>query len=260
MNKKVLSKKVMISLLTMSCVYLGGTSALPIAEAAIVDGQDVADGTTLNFTDNHTINQNMDKQPAITIDQNKNVTINAQGTLNILGSGKPSSQGNAIAYAYAGATLDFTGNDIIFSGSVADGDKVEGILANGANIGSTINFKNNYTKLTCTSTDLDANATHAAITCVAAGVVNFDHAVDIYASATHNKVFGIYTNGNNSLFHAKDRVSIETVGGNMQTGNNGILIQQNSSALFEGALSVKVSGDTGSNIGIMVSSGGKIEM
>ena len=260
MNKKVLSKKVMISLLTMSCVYLGGTSVLPMAEAAIVDGQDVADGTTLNFTDNHTINQNMDKQPAITIDQNKNVTINAQGTLNILGSGKPSSQGNAIAYAYVGATLDFTGNDIIFSGSVADGDKVEGILANGANTGSTINFKNNYTKLTCTSTDLDANATHAAITCVAAGVVNFDHAVDIYASATHNKVFGIYTTGNNSLFHAKDRVSIETVGGNMQTGNNGILIQQNSSALFEGALSVKVSGDTGSNIGIMVSSGGKIEM
>lgn len=87
---------------------------LPMAEAAIVDGQDVADGTTLNFTDNHTINQNMDKQPAITIDQNKNVTINAQGTLNILGSGKPSSQGNAIAYAYVGATLDFTGNDIIF--------------------------------------------------------------------------------------------------------------------------------------------------
>ena len=123
MNNKVLSKKVMISLLTISCVYLGGTSVLPIAEAAIVDGQDVADGTTLNFTDNHTINQNMDKQPAITIDQNKNVTINAQGTLNILGSGKPSSQGNAIAYAYVGATLDFTGNDIIFSGSVADGDK-----------------------------------------------------------------------------------------------------------------------------------------
>ena len=42
----------MISLLTISCVYLGGTSVLPMAEAAIVDGQDVADGTTLNFTDN----------------------------------------------------------------------------------------------------------------------------------------------------------------------------------------------------------------
>ena len=33
MNKKDLSSKVLVSLLTMSCVYLGGTSALPMAEA-----------------------------------------------------------------------------------------------------------------------------------------------------------------------------------------------------------------------------------
>lgn len=260
MNNKVLSKKVMISLLTISCVYLGGTSALPIAEASMVDGQNVASGTKLSFADNHTINEGLNDGAGIRVLQNENITINAEGNLNILGSGKKIDEDHYIAYVYAGANLDFTGNNIFFSGSTADGDRVDGILANGANTGSTINFKNNYTKLTCTSTDLDANATHAAITCVAAGVVNFDHAVDIYASATHNKVFGIYTTGNNSLFHAKDRVSIETVGGNMQTGNNGILIQQNSSALFEGALSVKVSGDTGSNIGIMVSSGGKIEM
>lgn len=260
MNNKVLSKKVMISLLTISCVYLGGTSALPIAEASMVDGQNVASGTKLSFADNHTINEGLNDGAGIRVLQNENITINAEGNLNILGSGKKIDEDHYIAYVYAGANLDFTGNNIFFSGSTADGDRVDGILANGANTGSTINFKNNYTKLTCTSTDLDANATHAAITCVAAGVVNFDHAVDIYASATHNKVFGIYTTGNNSLFHAKDRVSIETVGGNMQTGNNGILIQQNSSALFEEALSVKVSGDTGSNIGIMVSSGGKIEM
>ena len=233
---------------------------LPIAEAAIVDGQDVSDGTTLNFTDNHTINQNMDKQPAITIDQNKNVTINAQGTLNILGSGKPSSQGNAIVYVYAGANLDFTGNNIIFSGSVADGDKVDGILANGANIGSTINFKNNYTKLTCTSTDTDVRKDLSVVACIAGGVINFDHAVDIYGSATNNKVVGIKIAGQNSLFHAKDRVSIETAGGNTDNGNLGIMIQDKSSALFEGALSVKVSGDTGSNCGIMVSTGGSIEM
>ena len=50
MNKKVLSKKVMISLLTMSCVYLGGTSALPIAEAAIVDGEGVGGGNTVNVS------------------------------------------------------------------------------------------------------------------------------------------------------------------------------------------------------------------
>ena len=260
MNKRVLSKKVMISLLTISCVYLGGTSALPIAEASMVDGQNVASGTKLSFADNHTINEGLNDGAGIRVLQNENITINAEGNLNILGSGKKIDEDHYIAYVYAEANLDFTGKNIFFSGSTADGDRVNGILANGATFGSTINFKNDYTKLTCTSTDLDANANHAAIYCVAAGVVNFDHAVDVYASATHNKVFGIYMTGNKSLFHAKDRVSIETVGGNMQTGNNGILIQQNSSALFEGALSVKVSGDIGSNIGIMVSTGGKIEM
>lgn len=260
MNKRVLSKKVMISLLTISCVYLGGTSALPIAEAVIVDGENVASGTKLSFADNYIINEGLNDGAGIRLLPGENITINAEGNLNILGSGKKIDEDHYIAYVYAGANLDFTGKNIFFSGSTADGDCVNGILANGNTTGSTINFKNNYTKLTCTSTDLDANANHAAIYCVAAGVVNFDHAVDVYASATHNKVFGIYMTGNKSLFHAKDRVSIETVGGNMQTGNNGILIQKNSSALFEGALSVKVSGDIGSNIGIMVSTGGKIEM
>lgn len=260
MNKRVLSKKVMISLLTISCVYLGGTSALPIAEAVMVDGENVASGTKLSFADNYIINEGLNDGGGIRLLPGENITINAEGNLNILGSGKKIDEDHYIAYVYAGANLDFTGKNIFFSGSTADGDCVNGILANGNTTGSTINFKNNYTKLTCTSTDLDANANHAAIYCVAAGVVNFDHAVDVYASATHNKVFGIYMTGNKSLFHAKDRVSIETVGGNMQTGNNGILIQKNSSALFEGALSVKVSGDIGSNIGIMVSTGGKIEM
>lgn len=260
MNKRVLSKKVMISLLTISCVYLGGTSALPIAEAVMVDGENVASGTKLSFADNYIINEGLNDGAGIRLLPGENITINAEGNLNILGSGKKIDEDHYIAYVYAGANLDFTGKNIFFSGSTADGDCVNGILANGNTTGSTINFKNNYTKLTCTSTELDANANHAAIYCVAAGVVNFDHAVDVYASATHNKVFGIYMTGNKSLFHAKDRVSIETVGGNMQTGNNGILIQKNSSALFEGALSVKVSGDIGSNIGIMVSTGGKIEM
>ncbi len=242
------------------CISGGGTSALPIAEAVMVDGQNVASGTKLNFPDNHTINKNLNDGAGIRLQPGENITINADGNLNILGNGKKIKEGYYITYVYAGANLDFTGKNIFFSGSTADGDCVNGILANGNTTGSTINFKNDYTKLTCTSTDLDANDNHAAIYCVAAGVVNFDHAVDVYASATHNKVFGIYMTGNKSLFHAKDRVSIETVGGNMQTGNNGIMIQQNSSALFEGALSVKVSGDIGSNIGIMVSTGGKIEM
>lgn len=226
----------------------------------MVDGENVASGTKLSFADNYIINEGLNDGAGIRLLPGENITINAEGNLNILGSGKKIDEDHYIAYVYAGANLNFTGKNIFFSGSTADGDCVNGILANGNTTGSTINFKNNYTKLTCTSTDLDANANHVAIYCVAAGVVNFDHAVDVYASATHNKVFGIYMTGNKSLFHAKERVSIETVGGNMQTGNNGILIQKNSSALFEGALSVKVSGDIGSNIGIMVSTGGKIEM
>lgn len=145
MNNKVLSKKVMISLLTISCVYLGGTSALPIAEASMVDGQNVASGTKLSFADNHTINEGLNDGAGIRVLQNENITINAEGNLNILGSGKKIDEDHYIAYVYAGANLDFTGNNIFFSGSTADGDRVDGILANGANTGSTINFKNNYT-------------------------------------------------------------------------------------------------------------------
>ena len=54
MNKKVLSKKVMISLLTMSCAYMGGALFSPTVEAAMTDGSTIhgltesyIDGTTL---------------------------------------------------------------------------------------------------------------------------------------------------------------------------------------------------------------------
>lgn len=85
-------QKVMISLLTISCVYLGGTSALPIAEASMVDGQNVASGTKLSFADNHTINEGLNDGAGIRVLQNENITINAEGNLNILGSGKKSTK------------------------------------------------------------------------------------------------------------------------------------------------------------------------
>lgn len=262
MNKRVLSKKVMISLLTISCVYLGGTSALPIAEAVMVDGQNVASGTKLNFPDNHTINKNLNDGAGIRLQPGENITINAEGNLNILGSGKKIDEGNYIAYVYAEANLDFTGKNIFFSGSTADGDHVDGILANGGTYGCTINFKNDYTKLTCTSTKTSTNVKEAlkVISCLYAGVVNFDHAVDIYGSATNNGVTGILVQDKNSLFHAKDRVSIETVGGYQENGNYGMSVQAQGKAVFDGALSVKVSGDTGPNVGVMVSRGGELEI
>ena len=67
MQKKDLSKKVLTSLLAMSCVYLGGTSALPMAEAAenaadnavgqlITNGGSLNGGDIFNFTSESTIN------------------------------------------------------------------------------------------------------------------------------------------------------------------------------------------------------------
>ena len=244
------------------CISGGGTSALPIAEAVMVDGQNVASGTKLNFPDNHTINKNLNDGAGIRLQPDENITINAEGNLNILGSGKKIDEGNYIAYVYAEANLDFTGKNIFFSGSTADGDHVDGILANGGTYGCTINFKNDYTKLTCTSTKMSTNVKEAlkVISCLYAGVVNFDHAVDIYGSATNNGVTGILVQDKNSLFHAKDRVSIETVGGYQENGNYGMSVQAQGKAVFDGALSVKVSGDTGPNVGVMVSRGGELEI
>lgn len=88
------------------------------------------------------------------------------------------------------------------------------------------------------------------------GAVNFDHAVDIYGSATKSGVYGIYTTGTGSSIHAKDKVVIETVGG---TTNRGIQVSGGGNALFENSLIVKTSGDSGSNYGIFVSSGGTLK-
>ena len=67
MNKRVLSKKVLSTLLTMSCVYLGGTFELPTTEAAenaadntvgqlITNGGSLNGGDIFNFTSESTIN------------------------------------------------------------------------------------------------------------------------------------------------------------------------------------------------------------
>ena len=56
MNKRVLRKKVLSTLLTMSCVYLGGTSVLPMAEASMVDGNTVH-GVVKSYSDNSTLNR-----------------------------------------------------------------------------------------------------------------------------------------------------------------------------------------------------------
>ena len=58
----------------------------------MVDGQNVASGTKLNFPDNHTINKNLNDGAGIRLQPGENITINAEGNLNILGSGKKSTK------------------------------------------------------------------------------------------------------------------------------------------------------------------------
>lgn len=70
----------------------GGTSALPIAEAVMVDGENVDSGKTLSFADNYTINEGLNDGAGVRLQSDENITINAEGNLNILGSGKKSTK------------------------------------------------------------------------------------------------------------------------------------------------------------------------
>ena len=247
MNQKVLSKKVMISLLTMSCVYLGGTSALPIAEASSLEGATVDGNQTYSFGDGYTIKIDYmggGGRP-IGVTNGENMTINAEGDLKITGG-----MGNGTVNA-TNATLNFTGKNIALDVPNLNGAIVTGLLAEGG----IINFKNEYTKLTVNSTN-EYNNKNYVVGIANGGAVNFDHAVDVYGSATKSGVYGLYATGAGSSIHAKEKVTVETVGGNTNTG---IQISDSSSAVFDDALSVITRGDSGFNYGVYASAGGRIE-
>ena len=247
MKKKDLSSKVLVSLLTMSCVYLGGTSALPTVEAAYLEGNSVNGNATYSFANGYTIKMNVGVggRPISVVNSSENMTINAEGNLLITGGA-----GNGTMSVTDG-TLNFTGKNIALYVPDLDGAIVTGILANGG----TMNFANEYTQLTVNSTN-EYGSNNYVVTSMNGGAVNFDHAVDIYGSATKSGVYGIYATGTGSSIHAKDKVLIETVGGST---NRGIQVSGGGSALFENSLIVKTSGDSGSNYGVFVSSGGKLE-
>ena len=247
MNKKVLSKKVMISLLTMSCVYLGGTSALPIAEASSLEGVTVDGNQTYSFGNGYTIKIDYmggGGRP-IGVTNGENMTINAEGDLKITGG-----VGNGTVNA-TNATLNFTGKNIALDVPNLNGAIVTGLLAEGG----IINFKNEYTKLTVNSTN-EYNNKNYVVGIANGGAVNFDHAVDVYGSATKSGVYGLYATEAGSSIHAKEKVTVETVGGNTNTG---IQISDSSSAVFDDALSVITRGDSGFNYGVYASAGGRIE-
>ena len=247
MNNKDLSKKVLASLLTMSCVYLGGTSALPIAEASSLEGATVDGNQTYSFGNGYTIKIDYmggGGRP-IGVTNGENMTINAEGDLKITGG-----VGNGTVNA-TNATLNFTGKNIALDVPNLNGAIVTGLLAEGG----IINFKNEYTKLTVNSTN-EYNNKNYVVGIANGGAVNFDHAVDVYGSATKSGVYGLYATEAGSSIHAKEKVTVETVGGNTNTG---IQISDSSSAVFDDALSVITRGDSGFNYGVYASAGGRIE-
>ena len=212
-------------------------------EGSVVDGN-----KTYDFEDGYIIKMNVGigGRP-ISVDASENMTINAEGDLKITGGA-----GNGTVSVTDG-TLNFTGKNIALDVPDLDGGIVTGVFANGG----MMNFKNEYTKLTVNSTN-EYGANNYVVSSINSGAVNFDHAVDIYGSATKSGVFGMYVNQAGSNIHAKDKVSIETVGGNT---NRGIQIANGGSAVFDSSLDVKASGDAaGGNYGVLIMSGGAIEV
>ena len=247
MRKKNLSSKVFHTLLAMSCVYLGGTFALPTTEAAYLEGVQVDGNGTYSFADGYTVKIPgvMGGSPIAVNGNNENMTINAEGDLLITGG---SGSGTVVA---ENGVLNFTGKNILLDVPALGGATVAGLLSNGG----TVNFTNDYTKIIVNSTN-EHGANNYVLTALNGGSVNFDHAVDIYGSATKSGVFGMYVNQAGSNIHAKDKVSIETVGGST---NRGIQIANGGSAVFDSSLDVKASGDAaGGNYGVLIMSGGAI--
>ena len=247
MRKKNLSSKVFHTLLAMSCVYLGGIFALPTTEAAYLEGVQVDGNGTYSFADGYTVKIPgvMGGRPIAVNGNNENMTINAEGDLLITGG---SGSGTVVA---ENGVLNFTGKNILLDVPALGGATVAGLLSNGG----TVNFTNDYTKIIVNSTN-EHGANNYVLTALNGGSVNFDHAVDIYGSATKSGVFGMYVNQAGSNIHAKDKVSIETVGGST---NRGIQIANGGSAVFDSSLAVKASGDAaGGNYGVLIMSGGAI--
>ena len=229
------------------CISGGGTFALPTTEAAYLEGVQVDGNGTYSFADVYTVKIPgvMGGRPIAVNDNNENMTINAEGDLLITGG-----SGNGTVVAENGV-LNFTGKNILLDVPALGGATVAGLLSNGG----TVNFTNDYTKIIVNSTN-EHGANNYVLTALNGGSVNFDHAVDIYGSATKSGVFGMYVNQAGSNIHAKDKVSIETVGGST---NRGIQIANGGSAVFDSSLDVKASGDAaGGNYGVLIMSGGAI--
>lgn len=152
MNKRVLSKKVLSTLLTMSYVYLGGTSVLPAAEAAPVEETFHVRNEDKVYEDGSSVKVGNDYAVWNVDNENTTVTI-TDGTLT-LQTESNSGHGTVVAQgdqAGSHGTITFRGDTVnIINNNTGNGNAVY-TYGN-----QTISFKNE--KTTVSSANLGLNA------------------------------------------------------------------------------------------------------
>ena len=254
MNNRDLSKKVLASLLTMSCVYLGGTSVLPTVEAAYLQGSAVDGNATYDFEDGDTISMpgSVFGRPIAVTATGENMTINANGAIKVVGAA------NDGVVKSTGGTLNFTGQDITIEVPFI-GDYANNGMSTVFVDGGTVNFSNNSTNLIINgeNTSNTLGRGQYGIYSMNGGSVNIDNELNINVNVPKAQIIcGIFANASN--IHAKDKTYIQTVA---TDGNNrGVQASNNSNIIFDSSLDVKTTGNNTSSHGVLALSGGKIEV
>ena len=254
MNNRDLSKKVLASLLTMSCVYLGGTSVLPIAEAAYLQGSAVDGNATYDFEDGDTISMpgSVFGRPIAVTATGENMTINANGAIKVVGAS------NDGVVKSTGGTLNFTGQDITIEVPFI-GDYANNGMSTVFVDGGTVNFSNNSTNLIINGENTSNTLSRGqyGIYSMNGGSVNIDNELNINVNVPKAQIIcGIFANASN--IRAKDKTYIQTVA---TDGNNrGVQASNNSNIIFDSSLDVKTTGNNTSSHGVLALSGGKIEV
>ena len=254
MNNRDLSKKVLASLLTMSCVYLGGTSVLPTVEAAYLQGSAVDGNATYDFEDGDTISMpgSVFGRPIAVTATGENMTINANGAIKVVGAS------NDGVVKSTGGTLNFTGQDITIEVPFI-GDYANNGMSTVFVDGGTVNFSNNSTNLIINGENTSNTLSRGqyGIYSMNGGSVNIDNELNINVNVPKAQIIcGIFANASN--IHAKDKTYIQTVA---TDGNNrGVQASNNSNIIFDSSLDVKTTGNNTSSHGVLALSGGKIEV
>jgi len=254
MNNKDLSKKVLASLLTMSCVYLGGTFELPTTEAAYLQGSAVDGNATYDFEDGATISMpgSVFGRPIAVTATGENMTINANGAIKVVGAS------NDGVVKSTGGTLNFTGQDITIEVPFI-GDYANNGMSTVFVDGGTVNFSNNSTNLIINGENTSNTLSRGqyGIYSMNGGSVNIDNELNINVNVPKAQIIcGIFANASN--IHAKDKTYIQTVA---TDGNNrGVQASNNSNIIFDSSLDVKTTGNNTSSHGVLALSGGKIEV